>query len=356
MGPLDLRRLRLSGAFVSPTSPPSWGAGNGGGGDAKTGVRVASGQRGPGDPAARPPTAKRRSRRFVASVDLRSGGPTSDKLPYSGYEALVLGRGSDEPGDIFALCASLFHAVTASTRSARSSLAGLHAALELLASARPKLASPGSITRWVRPSGQGRLSLYVMRPSSAHARRSSANARRAPARRDRARRSRHPRAARSPRTMHAASRRRVPARLHSSVIASTLALVGRQHLEPQTLVALDEHAVGHDEMVVDVEVHQSTEAPLPRADRADDQSTDPARPRWFAPEHEAQRLGHREHPLPEGCAWQHAIHEMRSGVCHSSRGAARTDSAPLAAERHHDLVVAGPDSARARTRARGCRT
>jgi hypothetical protein len=49
----------------------------------------------------------------------------------------------------------------------------------------------------------------------------------------------------------------------------------------------------------------------------------------------------REHPLPEGCAWQHAIHEMRSGVCHSSRGAARTDSAPLAAERHHDLVVAG---------------
>ncbi len=53
-----------------------------------------------------------RSRRFVASVDLRSGGPTSYKLPYSGYEALVLGRGSDEPGDIFALCASLFHAVT----------------------------------------------------------------------------------------------------------------------------------------------------------------------------------------------------------------------------------------------------
>lgn len=53
-----------------------------------------------------------RSRRFVASVDLRSGGPTSYKLPYSGYEALVLGRGCDESGDVFALCASLFHAVT----------------------------------------------------------------------------------------------------------------------------------------------------------------------------------------------------------------------------------------------------
>ncbi|MBA3461247.1 MAG: hypothetical protein H0T46_14885 [Deltaproteobacteria bacterium] len=53
-----------------------------------------------------------RSRQFVASVDLRSGGPTSYKLPYSGYEALVLGRGSDESGDVFALCASLFHAVT----------------------------------------------------------------------------------------------------------------------------------------------------------------------------------------------------------------------------------------------------
>jgi len=53
-----------------------------------------------------------RSRRFVASVDLRSGGPTSYTLPYSGYEALVLGRGCDESGDIFALCASLFHAVT----------------------------------------------------------------------------------------------------------------------------------------------------------------------------------------------------------------------------------------------------
>lgn len=53
-----------------------------------------------------------RSRRFVATVDLQSGGPTSYGLPYSGYEALVLGRGSDERGDIFALCASLFHAVT----------------------------------------------------------------------------------------------------------------------------------------------------------------------------------------------------------------------------------------------------
>lgn len=52
------------------------------------------------------------SRRFVASVDLRSGGPTSSQLPYAGREALVLGRGSDERGDIFALCASLFHAVT----------------------------------------------------------------------------------------------------------------------------------------------------------------------------------------------------------------------------------------------------
>jgi hypothetical protein len=32
---------------------------------------------------------------------------------------------------------------------------------------------------------------------------------------------------------------------------------------------------------------------------------------------------------------------MRGGVCHASRGAARTDSAPLAAERDHDLVVTG---------------
>jgi hypothetical protein len=53
-----------------------------------------------------------RSRRFVASVNLQSGGPRSYTLPYSGYEALVLGRGSDEQGDIFALCASLFQAVT----------------------------------------------------------------------------------------------------------------------------------------------------------------------------------------------------------------------------------------------------
>jgi hypothetical protein len=51
-----------------------------------------------------------RSRRFVASVELRSGGLRSYKLPYSGYEALVLGRPSLEAGDVFALCASLFHA------------------------------------------------------------------------------------------------------------------------------------------------------------------------------------------------------------------------------------------------------
>jgi hypothetical protein len=33
----------------------------------------------------------------------------------------------------------------------------------------------GSMTRWVRPSGHGRLSLYAMRPSAVHARRSCAN-------------------------------------------------------------------------------------------------------------------------------------------------------------------------------------
>jgi hypothetical protein len=53
-----------------------------------------------------------RSRCFVASVKLRSGGRPCYDLPYAGYEALVLGRDGGEAGDVFALCASLFHAVT----------------------------------------------------------------------------------------------------------------------------------------------------------------------------------------------------------------------------------------------------
>ncbi|MCW5803224.1 MAG: hypothetical protein KIT31_12640 [Deltaproteobacteria bacterium] len=53
-----------------------------------------------------------RSRRFVADVELRSGGLRSYKLPYSGHESLVLGHPSFEEADVFALGASLFHAVT----------------------------------------------------------------------------------------------------------------------------------------------------------------------------------------------------------------------------------------------------
>jgi hypothetical protein len=82
---------------------------------------------------------------------------------------------------------------------------------------------------------------------------------------------------------------------------------------------------------------RARDAPLPRADRLDREPADPARP---AGQPQPERLGHGEHPLPIGRARQHAIDEVRRGVRHSPRGARRADPAPLARERHDELVVA----------------
>jgi hypothetical protein len=46
-----------------------------------------------------------------------------------------------------------------------------------------------------------------------------------------------------------------------SRIAATSVLVGIGSIEPQTCAIFDEHAVGHDEMEVNVYVHQTPEAP-----------------------------------------------------------------------------------------------
>ena len=245
----------------------------------------------------------------------------------------------------------------------------------------------GDITSSVRSSGHGRFSRYATRPSSVHDSRSCANAGRAPYRHrrssacDRVRRSPRPRAAKNPRTTRAGAWRRVPRRGRRSARARSLRpplgpararrirrrVVGagltrepprdpargpiedrehvggrqhRDHLEPKLVAVVDKHAVGHDHVIVDVQVDQPTEtlakhdrsgarraqaarsrdAPLPSADRAHHELTDPARPPRVAREDQAQRLWDGEHPLPVGrpgstratrCA---AVSDMRRAV------------------------------------------
>ncbi len=53
-----------------------------------------------------------RGRAFIASAPQRAAGLRSYVLPYEGYEALVEGRPSGPPGDVFALCATLHHLAT----------------------------------------------------------------------------------------------------------------------------------------------------------------------------------------------------------------------------------------------------
>lgn len=78
--------------------------------------------------------------------------------------------------------------------------------------------------------------------------------------------------------------RRAIRRMIRSRIASTLGVGrNRQHLEPQPGAVLGEHAVGHDKMEMDVEVHQPAE-PLHEGHRPGQRRTEPARAR-HAPLH-----------------------------------------------------------------------
>jgi len=83
----------------------------------------------------------------------------------------------------------------------------------------------------------------------------------------------------------------------------------RVHREPKALPVVDEHAIGDDDVEVDVQVDQPTE-PLDKHDRPGPRCTQTTRPR----DREAQWLGHGEYPLPIRRARQHASDEMRRGI------------------------------------------
>jgi hypothetical protein len=130
--------------------------------------------------------------------------------------------------------------------------------------------------------------------------------------------------------------------------------------ERQAVAGLDKHAIGDQEVEVNVQIDQTAEAlhegdgaglgrseaartrdpPLPYRHRADDQAADPAGPRRLAGQAQPQGLGQREHPLAIRRAGQHAVEQMRRRVCHAACCAGRTDASAFAREGNQDLVVA----------------
>jgi hypothetical protein len=67
-------------------------------------------------------------------------------------------------------------------------------------------------------------------------------------------------------------------------------------------------------------------------------------PDWYgvAMEEVAQPLGHRQHPLPHGEAWQDVIRKMRRGFHHAPAVARWADASALARERDQEVVPALP--------------
>ena len=53
----------------------------------------------------------------------------------------------------------------------------------------------------------------------------------------------------------------------------------------------------------------------------------------------AERIGEREHPLPDGHLGEHAIDEVGGNVCHAASSTGRTESATLAREGDHAIVT-----------------
>jgi hypothetical protein len=125
-----------------------------------------------------------------------------------------------------------------------------------------------------------------------------------------------------------------------------------------------EHAVEHQRVHVDIEVHRTTESlddgdaatagtrhalvPHPPAEVSLDGAVKNAHDRSAAivppGEHIAQTTRQREDPLPYRNIRQHVVDEMRRAFGHTPAAAARTEAAALAGEGDETFRVASPAS------------
>lgn len=132
---------------------------------------------------------------------------------------------------------------------------------------------------------------------------------------------------------------------------------GAVKLEP--IVRLRKHAVQHQRVDVHVEIERRPEAlqdghgpGAPIADAgAPGSTTQPTsnRPRVHGHDGTTERMipgqqvpqprRQREHPLPHGHIWKHAIHQMRGALRHATPPAARAEAAALAGERDQLFVA-----------------